>query len=115
MLRSVSPDIPKRPGTPFFILIEETMQNQPSSSTAEHEGIELRTEEEKNRVQYVEHKPPSTLNNASVNGSSKGNAWATLKKNPKIVACCIFANLGALMYGFDNLALSICLSMPAFE
>lgn len=43
------------------------------------------------------------------------SAWQTLKSNPKIIALCFFANVGPLMYGFDNLATSLCLSMPAFE
>lgn len=43
------------------------------------------------------------------------STWQTLKSNPKIIALCFFANVGPLMYGFDNLATSLCLSMPAFE
>jgi MFS transporter, SP family, general alpha glucoside:H+ symporter len=39
----------------------------------------------------------------------------TLLDNPKIVALSLFANLGAVMYGFDNLALSLCLSMVPFQ
>lgn len=43
------------------------------------------------------------------------SAWQSLKDNPKIVALCFFATVGPLMYGFDNLATSLCLSMPAFQ
>jgi hypothetical protein len=43
------------------------------------------------------------------------SAWKELVANPKIIGLSLFANLGALMYGFDNMALSLCLSMEAFE
>ncbi len=39
----------------------------------------------------------------------------TLLDNPRIVGLALFANLGAIMYGFDNLALSLCLSMVPFQ
>lgn len=45
----------------------------------------------------------------------KSTPWKTVVANPKIVLCCLYANIGAMMYGFDNLALSLCLSMPAFQ
>ncbi|KAJ2898975.1 hypothetical protein MKZ38_003544 [Zalerion maritima] len=38
----------------------------------------------------------------------------TIVKHPVIVLVSLYANLGALMYGFDNLSLSLCLSMGAF-
>jgi hypothetical protein len=41
--------------------------------------------------------------------------WKSIWANPKIVALCLFANIGALMYGFDNLVLSLALSMPPFQ
>ncbi|KAM0134451.1 hypothetical protein ACHAO1_005663 [Botrytis cinerea] len=41
--------------------------------------------------------------------------WQTIKQNPFIVLCCIYANMGALMYGFDNIALSLCLNMVPFQ
>lgn len=41
--------------------------------------------------------------------------WETLKENPAVILCCIYANFGALMYGYDNLALSLCLSMVPFQ
>ena len=47
--------------------------------------------------------------------TSEGGPWKTLAKNPKIILLSVFANLGALMYGYDNLALSLCLSMPACQ
>jgi SP family general alpha glucoside:H+ symporter-like MFS transporter len=39
----------------------------------------------------------------------------TLMANPKIIGLALFANLGAIMYGYDNLALSLCLSMYPFQ
>ena len=42
-------------------------------------------------------------------------AWQCLIQNPCIILFCLYGNLGALMYGFDNLVLSLALSMPAFE
>ncbi|KAK3944421.1 general substrate transporter [Diplogelasinospora grovesii] len=38
----------------------------------------------------------------------------TIFKHPVILLCCIYANIGALMYGFDNITLSLCLSMQPF-
>lgn len=42
------------------------------------------------------------------------STWKAIVGNPKIVALCLFANIGGLMYGFDNMVLSLSLSMPAF-
>ena len=41
--------------------------------------------------------------------------WQRLAQNPWIILFCLYGNLGALMYGFDNLVLSLALSMPGFE
>lgn len=38
----------------------------------------------------------------------------TLVRNPVVVLCALYGNIGALMYGFDNITLSLCLDMPAF-
>ncbi|PWY68025.1 MFS general substrate transporter [Aspergillus sclerotioniger CBS 115572] len=43
------------------------------------------------------------------------STWAALRDNPWIVLFCLYGNIGALMYGFDNLVLSLSLSMTAFE
>ena len=40
--------------------------------------------------------------------------WAIVKRNPLILLIIIYANIGSFMYGFDNLALSVALSMPSF-
>lgn len=37
-----------------------------------------------------------------------------LWRHPMIIFCCLYANVGSLMYGFDNLSLSLCLSMAPF-
>lgn len=38
----------------------------------------------------------------------------TLLKNPVIVLCALYGNVGALMYGFDNITLTLCLNMQPF-
>lgn len=38
----------------------------------------------------------------------------TLFKNPVIVLCDLYGNIGALMYGFDNITLTLCLNMQPF-
>ncbi len=43
------------------------------------------------------------------------SAWQCIRTNPKIVFCALYANIGAIMIGYDNLALAVCLSMPAFQ
>lgn len=40
--------------------------------------------------------------------------WKTLVNNPIVILCALYGNIGALMYGFDNITLSLCLDMPAF-
>ncbi|WAO94388.1 Maltose permease [Fusarium falciforme] len=41
--------------------------------------------------------------------------WQCLKANPKIVMWTLWANIGPLMVGYENLAMSVCLAMPAFQ
>lgn len=43
------------------------------------------------------------------------STWHAIRSNPKIILFCLFGNIGALMYGFDNLALSIALEMMPFQ
>lgn len=52
----------------------------------------------------------------SVAGNDDDNStiWKTIKNNPVILLCCLYANLGAFMYGFDNITLSLCLDMAPF-
>lgn len=42
------------------------------------------------------------------------SVWATLVKNPVVILCVMFGNVGAFMYGFDNISLSLCLDMAPF-
>jgi hypothetical protein len=54
----------------------------------------------------------------SANGGNGGEAvgtWQCIKENPKIVLWTLYANIGAMMIGYDNLTLAVCLSMPAFQ
>lgn len=39
---------------------------------------------------------------------------ATLIRNPIVILCVMYGNVGALMYGFDNISLSLCLDMEPF-
>ncbi|KAI0143353.1 general substrate transporter [Pestalotiopsis sp. NC0098] len=54
--------------------------------------------------------PPSVAGNDDDNST----AWKALRHSPIILACCFYANLGAFMYGFDNITLSLCLDMAPF-
>ncbi|KAH0433877.1 maltose permease [Colletotrichum camelliae] len=38
-----------------------------------------------------------------------------LRRNPKIALWTLYANVGSCLVGFENLALSVCLAMPAFQ
>lgn len=42
-------------------------------------------------------------------------AWQCIKENPKIVLYVLYANIGSIMIGYDNLSLAVCLAMPAFQ
>jgi hypothetical protein len=43
------------------------------------------------------------------------SAWQCIRRNPKIILCSLYANIGAVMIGYDNLTLAVCLAMPAFQ
>ncbi|KAH8901361.1 general substrate transporter [Thozetella sp. PMI_491] len=43
------------------------------------------------------------------------SAWECMKQNPKVVLCTLYANIGSIMIGYDNLSLAVCLAMPAFQ
>lgn len=47
-------------------------------------------------------------------GKQDQTAWQCLRQNSWIFLFCLYGNLGAFMYGFDNLVLSLSLSMPGF-
>lgn len=40
--------------------------------------------------------------------------YQTIKRNPIVVLCTLYGNIGALMYGFDNISLSLALDMQPF-
>lgn len=42
-------------------------------------------------------------------------AWQCIKQNPKVVLYVLYANIGSIMIGYDNLSLAVCLAMPAFQ
>ncbi|KAF5970911.1 maltose permease [Fusarium coicis] len=43
------------------------------------------------------------------------STWECAKKNPKAILWAIYANLGATLVGYENLALAVCLALPAFQ
>ncbi|KAF5689290.1 maltose permease [Fusarium circinatum] len=43
------------------------------------------------------------------------SAWQCILENPKIAAWTLYANIGSALVGYENLALSVCLAMPAFQ
>ncbi|CVL00441.1 related to maltose permease [Fusarium mangiferae] len=43
------------------------------------------------------------------------SAWQCILENPKIAAWTLYANVGSALVGYENLALSVCLAMPAFQ
>ncbi|KAM0322741.1 hypothetical protein ACHAQA_009332 [Verticillium albo-atrum] len=43
------------------------------------------------------------------------SAWQCMRQNPKVVLWTLYANIGSAMVGYENLALAICLAMPAFQ
>ena len=54
-------------------------------------------------------------NDAAENPEDSMSTWQCLKENPKIILWTLYANIGALMIGYDNLTLSVCLAMPSFQ
>ncbi|KAK6844158.1 hypothetical protein PG995_014268 [Apiospora arundinis] len=43
------------------------------------------------------------------------SAWRCIRDNPKISLWTLYANIGSIMIGYENLALSVALAMPAFQ
>ncbi|KAL3470884.1 general substrate transporter [Aspergillus californicus] len=41
--------------------------------------------------------------------------WECASKNPKAVLWTLYANIGSALVGYENLALSVCLALPAFQ
>jgi hypothetical protein len=71
-------------------------------------------EEEKAKGDVLRIDSEQAQQSATTN-SPEPSPWKAILANPKIVALCLYANLGALMYGFDNLVLSLALTLPPFS
>ncbi|KAF3351014.1 hypothetical protein VdG2_00521 [Verticillium dahliae VDG2] len=41
--------------------------------------------------------------------------WDCMQQNPEIALLTLYANIGSAMVGYENVALSVCLAMPAFQ
>ncbi|KAK3899137.1 alpha-glucosides permease MPH2 [Staphylotrichum tortipilum] len=48
-------------------------------------------------------------------GADQISPWQCMTRNPKIVLWTLYANIGTALVGYENLALSVCLAMPAFQ
>lgn len=74
--------------------------------------------EQKSQTAHVEEAQLSTSVQDAGHGAlfdEEGLGVAqTLLKNPIIVLCGLYGNIGALMYGFDNITLTLCLNMQPF-
>ncbi|KAK8100131.1 general substrate transporter [Apiospora kogelbergensis] len=51
----------------------------------------------------------------SVTPVAQLSPWECVKENPKACLWSLYANVGTCMIGYENLVLSVCLSMPAFQ
>ncbi|KAI0141517.1 general substrate transporter [Pestalotiopsis sp. NC0098] len=62
------------------------------------------------------HKPNAFHDEDVVEGVDRElSPFQCLRQNPKIVAWSLFANIGSCLVGYENLVLSVCLAMPAFQ
>jgi hypothetical protein len=66
------------------------------------------TRDTKSNSAHLENIPEESRESAT-------SPWNCLAQNPWVILFCLYGNLGALMYGYDNLVLSLALSMPGFE
>lgn len=80
------------------------MSASPASSTM-HEKTGIVHEEQVQEIQLAEQAEAT---------EHQESLWTIIKRNPLILLIIAYANIGSFMYGFDNLALSIALSMPSF-
>jgi SP family general alpha glucoside:H+ symporter-like MFS transporter len=71
--------------------------------------------EDEKRQANVSHIDSAQVQESTTADPLESSPWKAIVANPKIVALCLYANLGALMYGFDNLVLSLALTLPAFS
>lgn len=74
--------------------------------------------EQKSQTAHVEEAHQSTsvqdAGDAALFDEDGLGVARTLLKNPIIVLCTLYGNIGALMYGFDNITLTLCLNMQPF-
>ncbi|OJJ95047.1 hypothetical protein ASPACDRAFT_1860426 [Aspergillus aculeatus ATCC 16872] len=70
---------------------------------------------ETNHLENVDSNEAQDHDQQLAHNDGPPSTWTALRQNPLIILFCLYANVGALMYGFDNLILSLSLSMPAFE
>jgi hypothetical protein len=62
-----------------------------------------------------EHAHPAMRQDRTNVSENDESAWQCMKNNPMVVLWTLYANIGAIMIGYDNLTLAVCLSMPAFQ
>lgn len=70
--------------------------------------------QEKAIIAHEEHAQDMELAEKAEQLEHQEGIWSIIKRNPFILLIIAYANLGSFMYGFDNLALSVALSMPSF-
>lgn len=66
------------------------------------------------QTEYIEEVGSARSPPAVDTQEEHGSIWKELVANPKVVACAMFANIGAIMYGYDSLSTSLCLDMAPF-
>ncbi|PYH44692.1 MFS general substrate transporter [Aspergillus saccharolyticus JOP 1030-1] len=64
------------------------------------------TADQKTETNHLEN---VTSTEPAPHDDSPPTTWEALRQNPLIILFCLYANVGALMYGFDNLVLSLSL------
>ena len=82
------------------------MQTQRLSAEQKSQSAHVEEAQQSSHVQDAGHGSPFDEDRLGV--------AQTLRKNPVIVLCGLYGNIGALMYGFDNITLTLCLNMQPF-
>lgn len=81
-------------------------------------GLQPLPEEQKSQTAHIEEANQSSFGQDAGHDSlldeDRLGVAQTLLKNPIIILCALYGNIGALMYGFDNITLSLCLDMQPF-
>ncbi|KAH7198417.1 general substrate transporter [Fusarium flagelliforme] len=63
----------------------------------------------------VSHAEVSHAEDAVASHDHQTTTWECARKNPKAILWALYANLGATLVGYENLALAVCLALPAFQ